>query len=237
MDLDMIKQILIVEDEPKVASILGKYLINAGYHYTWIENGLSVLPWFDETPVKDWPDLVILDLMLPGCDGMEVYKQIQELAPIPVIMATARVEESERLKGLELGADDYVCKPYSPRELIVRVSNVLARSEKVWSKEQLIESAKEGLHIDINAMQARINGQSLDLTPAELRLLHFFQLHQDSVFTRQQLLDQAYEDFRVVTERSVDTHIKNLRKKLNNVGACNALIKSVYGVGYMFTMA
>lgn len=89
----MKKQILIVEDEPKVASILGKYLINAGYHYTWIENGLEVLPWFDNTPVKDWPDLVILDLMLPGCDGVEVYEQIQKLAPIPVIMATARVEE------------------------------------------------------------------------------------------------------------------------------------------------
>lgn len=233
----MCKQILVVEDESKVSNILGKYLVSAGYQFILLENGSSVLPWFDKTPMQDWPDLVILDLMLPGCNGEEVYKQIQTLAPIPVIMTTAKVNESDRLKGLELGADDYVCKPYSPRELMVRVRNVLSRSEKNWSKDHLLPSKDENLSIDVDAMHASVNGQGLDLTPAELRLLHFFKLHQDTVFSRQQLLDQAYQDFRVVTERTVDTHIKNLRKKLEEAKATNILIKSVYGVGYLFTIS
>ena len=174
------------------------------------------------------PDLLILDLMLPERDGLDIYRELRTFSQVPVVMATARIDEIDRLVGLELGADDYICKPYSPREVVVRVKNILRRS----GEENTMQEINRGLCIDDKKMTVSFNGQDVVLTPAEFRLLSFFNKHPEQVFSREQLMTQIYADSRVVTDRTIDSHIKNLRRKLQAVSAESECVKSIYGVGY-----
>jgi len=214
--------ILVVEDEPQLARLLADYLRDAGYDPHILADGRQVVPWVR----THRPALVLLDLMLPGEDGMSVCRTIRAFSEVPIVMVTARVEEIDRLLGLELGADDYVCKPYSPREVVARVRAILRRARPGAA------DAGRALVVDEDAYEARLDGQVLSLTPVEFRLLAALAAHPGRVLSRSQLQDYLYHDHRVVTDRTVDTHVKNLRRKLVDVRPGQEIIRSVYGVGY-----
>jgi len=216
-------EILIVEDEPKLAAVLRDYLQIEGYRSHHIDNGLEVLPWFKKNDAA----LILLDIMLPGKDGLAICREIRSFSQVPIIMVTARIDEIDRLLGLELGADDYVCKPFSPRELVARVKAVLRRT---GSAEATAPSGDFSLNPD--TYLASYLGQPLDLTAVEFRLLGLLVNHPYKVYSREQLLSYIYTDQRVVGERTIDTHIKNLRKKLEHISPNKELIRSIYGVGY-----
>jgi two-component system response regulator BaeR len=217
-------RVQVIEDEPKLAQLLLDYLAAANYDTDWVANGREALARF----VAFNPDLVLLDLMLPGRDGLDVCKDIRRVSQVPLIMITARVDEIDRLLGLEIGADDYICKPFSPREVMARVKVILRR---IPASSRTTTPDTGELIIDTDRFEARWKGQLLDLTPAEFRLLHTLASIPGRVFPRDQLIDQVYDDHRVVTDRTIDSHIKNLRRKLSVVSA-DELIRSVYGVGY-----
>lgn len=216
--------ILIVEDEPKLAALLSDYLKAASFDTEIVGDGLAAIPAFQR--VK--PDLIILDLMLPGRDGLEICRELRVTSDVPIIMVTARVEEIDRLLGLEMGADDYLCKPFSPREVVARVRAILRRARGSSNAQQ----ATTGLHIDESQYLIKLDGQSLDLTPVEFRLLSALASPVGQIFSRDRLLDHLYDDHRVVTDRTVDSHVKNLRRKLEAVRPGDDLIRSIYGVGY-----
>lgn len=221
------KRILIIEDEPKIAALLADYLSSkGGFHTAIVDRGDAVLDAFQ----TEKPDLVLLDLMLPGMDGIEVCKLLRSRSSVPIIMVTARVDEIDRLLGLELGADDYICKPFSPREVVARVKAVLRRSEPAAAGAAVGPS----LEIDEVGFTARLNGSDLGLTGVEFALLKALSASAGRVFSRDQLMNTMYSDYRVVSDRAVDTHIKNLRKKLARVSGDEELIHSVYGLGYRF---
>lgn len=225
-------KILVVEDEPKLAEVLRTYLEAAGYEVRCVDDGLQVMDL-----VREWePALVLLDLMLPGRDGLDVCRDIRSHTAIPVIMVTARTEEIDRLLGLELGADDYICKPYSPREVVARVRAVLRRAEADGGHGRARDAA-QGLRIEPDAWRACLDGVMLDLTPVEFRLLALLASQPGRIFSRDQVLDGLYDDHRIVTDRTVDSHVKNLRRKLATVRPDSELIRSVYGVGYRLDLA
>ncbi|MGO2076621.1 MAG: response regulator [Pseudoalteromonas sp.] len=214
--------ILIVEDEPTLGQILSEYLQQSGFNTHIIADGLTVIDWIKEHK----PSLVILDLMLPHRDGLDIYKELRTFSSIPVIMATAKVEEIDRLLGLELGADDYICKPYSSREVVARVKNIVRRNT--------LEPQTQNLIINEEAMTAHYYQKALKLTPAEFKLLHFLFNNKNKIYSRNQLMDKIYHDSRIVTDRTVDSHIKNLRRKLHTINDGSECIKSIYGMGYKF---
>ncbi len=214
--------VLIVEDEPKLAKLLDDYLRASGFETSCLADGLEVAP----AIARRRPDLILLDLMLPGRSGLEVFKDVRAAADIPIVMVTALVEEVDRLVGLELGADDYVCKPFSPREVVARVKAVLRRGAREKS------GASSGLDMDESRYEAILDGQALDLTPVEFRLLKTLASRPGRIFPRGELLDSLYADHRIVADRTVDSHVKNLRRKLQKVREGDGLIHSVYGVGY-----
>jgi len=218
------RTILIVEDEPKLAQVLVEYLADAGYETKRIDNGNEVIPWIQQHQ----PDLMVLDLMLPGRGGLEICNETRSFSDVPIIMATARIEEIDRLIGLELGADDYLCKPYSPRELVARIKAIFRRIDII----QTGAAAPAGLEIDTDRMEVRFDGHKLNLTAVEFRLINYLAASPGRVFSRGQLLDKLYDDHRVVSDRTVDSHIKNLRKKLADIAPDRDIIKSIYGVGY-----
>ena len=217
--------ILIVEDEPKLARLLSNYLRQAGYEPHWVENGLDVLP----VVRNNMPALILLDLMLPGKGGMDLCKEIRAFSLVPIIMITARIEEIDRLLGLELGADDYICKPFSPREVVARVKAVLRRTAP---QQQVVVTP--GLHLDEERFQATLHGHDLELTVVEFKLLGFLAANPGRIYNRSQLMDRIYPDQRVVSDRTIDSHIKNLRKKIAGVSPDSEIIHSVYGIGYKF---
>lgn len=216
-------RILIVEDEPKLASLLNDYLQSNGYTTDCLVDGSQVVPSIRE----NMPSLVLLDIMLPGTDGMEVCREIRRFSDVPIIMLTARVEEIDRLLGLELGADDYICKPFSPREVVARVKAVLRRSQGGIS---LIQE----LMLDESRNMAVLKGQSLDLTVVEFQLLKLLASDPGRIFTRNQLIDKIYHDHRIVSDRTIDSHIKKLRRKISDALPGQEFIQSVYGIGYKF---
>jgi two-component system response regulator BaeR len=216
-------RILIVEDEPKLAALLSDYLQQAGFEASRLDNGLEVAPRVREQA----PDLILLDLMLPGKDGLEVCKEVRSFSAVPIVMVTARVEEIDRLLGLELGADDYICKPFSPREVVARVKAVLRRAGAATLQA-------EGLVLDESRYLATLHGHDLDLTAVEFKLLHFLSANPGRIYSRTQLMDRIYPDQRTVGDRTIDSHIKKLRKKLAAVASGEELIHSVYSVGYKF---
>jgi len=223
----MSDMILIVEDEPKLASLLSDYLKQSGFDTHILMDGLHVAAWVKQHS----PSLMILDLMLPNKDGMEVCKEIRQFSELPIIMATARIEEIDRLLGLELGADDYVCKPFSYREIVARVKAILRRIDKAASKE--LSASSQLMELDKDKYQAKIQGALLDLTVVEFNLLVVLASEPGRIYQREQLMQAIYKEYRVVSDRTIDSHIKKLRKKIKAVYP-EELIYSVYGLGYKF---
>lgn len=217
-------RILVVEDEPKVAKILQDYLQNSGYQVTCIEQGDLVVPWC----LKQEVDLILLDLMIPGADGMAVCRRIRKFSDVPVIIITAKVGETDRLLGLEAGADDYICKPFSPREVVARVNAVLRRAQG----RRLSSLMEVGpIRIAPESFRAWVGNRELKLTPSEFKLLQVLMGAPRRVFSRNELIQKAqgydFDGF----DRTIDSHIKNLRKKLAGI-VPDPLIVSVYGIGY-----
>ncbi len=221
----MTEHILIVEDEADLAQVVADYARAAGYHPTVIGDGGAALDAVRASP----PDLIVLDLMLPGLDGLALCRAVRAFSEVPIVMVTARVEEIDRLLGLEIGADDYLCKPFSPRELMARIKVILRRSGKGAAPARAIEVDEPGQRI-------WIKGQLLELTPSEYFILAGMARRSGQVFSRVQLLDLANGDSLDVADRAVDSHIKNLRRK---IAACLPdvdAIHSVYGLGYRFDL-
>jgi two-component system response regulator BaeR len=218
------KLVLIVEDEPQLAGLLADYLQRAGFSSHCVGDGSAAV---DEIRARR-PALVLLDLMLPGKDGMAVCRETRAFSGVPIIMVTARIEEIDRLLGLELGADDYICKPFSPREVIARVKAVLRRVEGGP------EAARSGLQLDADGYRAAFRGRPLDLTAVEFQLLRMLASEPGRIFTRSQLMGGIYSDHRIVSDRTIDSHVKKLRRKISVASPGEELIHSVYGVGYKF---
>jgi two-component system response regulator BaeR len=229
-------RVLVVEDEPRLAALLADYLRAAGHEPECVTDGSLALVAYAERR----HDLVLLDLMLPGLDGLTVCRRLREDSAVPIVMLTARADEADRLAGLELGADDYIAKnPFSPREVLARVKAVLRRARAPALPVAAAPTAAAGvplpaLHIDEAAWAARWQGRPLDLTPNEFRLLRTLAARPGRVFERAQLLEQLHGDTRPVTDRAVDSHVKNLRRKLEAAGAGSERIRAVYGVGYAY---
>lgn len=216
--------IMIVEDEPQLAQLQADYLIHAGFHANIVGDGQQALRRLAECPA----DLVLLDVMLPGVDGLTLCRSIRRDSEIPIIMVSARGEEADRLLGLEVGADDYLCKPFSPREMVARVKTVLRRTKS--SAPEAINS----LTLDADRLTVNVIGGSAQLTSVEFQLLQVMQRQAGRVFSRSQLMDTIYQDQRVVSDRTIDSHIKKLRKKLSEILPGQEMIQSVYGAGYRF---
>ncbi len=218
----MRQTILIVEDSQELAQLLSDYLAQAGFSSHCLYKGDRVIEWV----TKNQPNLILLDIMLPGKNGVEICREIRTFSEIPIIMVTARVEEQDRLIGLDTGADDYICKPFSPREVVARVNAVLRR---------VVDKAPEDglLKLDAEKYQASINGKMLLLTVVEYNLLALLAESPGRVFSRSQLIERIYQDHRIVSDRTVDSHVKKLRKKISEVHD-RELIHAVYSAGYKY---
>ena len=219
----MAEKIFVVEDEPRLAALLADYLRAVGYGVECISDGREV----GQRVREEAPNLVLLDLMLPGKDGIEICKEIRAFSSVPIVMVTARVEEIDRLLGLELGADDYICKPFSPREVVARVKAVLRRAGER-------HTPAHGLTLDKERYKAILHGKDLELTVVEFQLLHFLAGNPGQIFSRSKLMDRIYPDHRVVSDRTIDSHVKKLRRKIETAAPGEEWIHSVYGAGYKF---
>lgn len=222
----MIDQVLIVEDEPKLASLLADYLRQDGFEPNILERGEGVADFVRLTP----PAAVLLDLMLPGKDGLAVCRELREFSSVPILMVTARVEEIDRLLGLELGADDYICKPFSPREVVSRVKAVLRRARGGATQ------GVDGIVLDEGRLEMRLGDAAVALTTVEFQLLRQLVSQPGRIFSRDQLMSGMYADHRVVSDRTIDSHIKKLRRKLAETWSQTEFIHSVYGAGYRFEL-
>ena len=218
--------ILIVEDEVKLAGLLADYFQQAQYQVHCIHHGDEVTPWLKANQVN----AIILDVMLPGKDGMQLCQEIRQFSQVPILMVTARIEEIDRLLGLELGADDYICKPFSPREVVARVKAVLRRTQNQFPMPE------STISLDENTYQVNYNKQTLALTAVEFQLLKPMVKEPGRIFSREQLMQNMYADNRVVSDRTIDSHIKKLRKKLAEIANEQDFIQSVYGVGYRLSV-
>jgi two-component system response regulator BaeR len=226
---DTSRRILIVEDDAKIADMLANYLHMHGFATDCCADGQDALA----RVRRQVPALLLLDLMLPGLDGLTVCRAVRAFSAVPIIMVTARVDEIDRLLGLDTGADDYVCKPFSPREVVARIKALLRRSEGALAPA----TTAAAFAVDEARQQISWQGQALPLTPVEFRLMRLLMAHPGQVFARARLLDRLHEDLRDVSDRAIDSHIKNLRRKLEQAGTGDAGISSVYGVGYRFDEA
>ena len=218
-------RLLVVEDDPVNATLLVETLGSEGFDVERFDTGAGVLDWIREQA----PDCVLLDVGLPVVDGLTICRELRKFSAVPVIMLSARVEEIDRLLGLELGADDYVCKPFSPREVIARVRALLRRARPATAEAQ-----GTPLQLDGERFEAKLNGVLLPLTRVEFRLLGALAALPGRVLSRAQLLDCLYLDHRIVSDRTVDSHVRNLRKKIAE--ACPGVdpVESVYGLGYKY---
>jgi two-component system response regulator BaeR len=225
-------ELFIVEDEPELAALVADYAQAAGYRATVFGDGALAL----EAIRRQAPALVVLDLMLPGLDGLSLCREVRAFSDLPIVMVTARVEEIDRLLGLELGADDYLCKPFSPRELIARIKAILRRTGQ--ASAPVVRAAE----IDEAARRIRIHGRPLELTPTEYGILAALARRPGQVFSRARLLDAARENNASfganldVADRAIDSHIKNLRRKLDAALPGVEAIHSIYGLGYRFDL-
>jgi DNA-binding response OmpR family regulator len=226
MQRDMNRTVLVVDDEPQIVELARDYLEHAGFAVLVARDGPAAL----ETARRDRPDLVVLDLGLPGLDGLDVTRELRRDGSIPILMLTARDDELDKLLGLELGADDYLTKPFSPRELVARVKAVLRRADRPVGAGDVIRVGD--LMLDVPRMRTEVAGTSVDLTPTEFTLLATLARQPGRIFTRSQLLDAlhgvAFESY----ERAIDSHVKNLRRKLEPDPRQPRYVLTVYGVGY-----
>jgi DNA-binding response OmpR family regulator len=224
----LMKTVLVVDDEPQIVQLVRDYLEHGGFKVLTAADGSSAL----RLTATQRPDLVILDLGLPGIDGLDVTRSLRRNGEVPIIMLTARTDESDKLVGLELGADDYVTKPFSPKELVARVRSVLRRSEAARSPTELIRIGD--VELDVPSMRLRIDGRDVDLTQTEFQLLATMARQPGRVFSRAQLLNAvhgvAFESY----ERAIDAHIKNLRRKIEPDPHNPRYLLTVFGVGYRF---
>jgi two-component system response regulator BaeR len=220
--------ILIVEDEPKIATLLADFLHADGFETTLMHDGLNVV----ETVQKQSFDLIILDIMLPHKDGLTICKEVRVFSQIPVLMLTARVDEIDRLMGLGFGADDYVCKPFSAREVVARVQAILRRSANQNQAQEAELLTYKGICLDLDRHLCTINGVKTELTPVEFKLLRTLILKPGVVYSRDKLMDKCYDDSRIVSTRTIDSHMKNLRNKLIDEKQPESILHSIYGVGY-----
>lgn len=221
--------ILVVDDEPKIVKLARDYLEQSGYRVLAAGDGRNALI----MARQEQPDLVVLDLMLPELDGLDVCRAIRRESDVPIIMLTARIEETDRLIGLELGADDYITKPFSPRELVARVRAVLRRVQGGVRQQGLLRAGD--LEVDLNGHRVVLADETIDLTRIEFSLLAILAQHPGQTFTREQLLDRLHGYAHEGYARSIDAHIKNLRRKLESDPAEPHYVLTVYGVGYKFT--
>ncbi|MES2299805.1 MAG: response regulator [Pseudomonadota bacterium] len=212
--------VYIVEDEAELAALVADYARANGYSPTVFSDGAVALAAIEAAA----PDLLVLDLMLPGLDGLALCRAVRARSDLPIVMVTAKVEEVDRLLGLELGADDYLCKPFSPRELMARIKAILRRTQG--------KAAARAIAIDSAGRRIAVNGQALELTPSEYAILAGMAARSGQVFSRAQLLDLARADNLEATERAIDSHIKNLRRKIGAALPGVDAIHSIYGLGY-----
>ena len=219
--------ILVVDDEPKIVRLARDYLEKNGFRVVTAADGPSALA----MARREKPDLIVLDLLLPGMDGREVCRILRNESDVPIIMLTALSDESDQIVGLEIGADDYIVKPFSPRALVARVRALLRRMQGDIKAQAVIRAGD--LEVDSARHTATLNGKSLNLTPSEFDLLALLASRPGQTFTRQQLMDDLYGGAASSVDRSVDSHIKNLRRKLESVSG-ERLIETIYGVGYRF---
>lgn len=219
--------IFIVEDEPKLSRLLADYLRQSGYTPHIIERGDEVIPRVRSDP----PAAILLDVMLPGKDGLAVCRELRTFSNVPVLMVTARVEEVDRLVGLELGADDYICKPFSPREVVSRVKAVLRRAQAAGAGP-----VASGITLDEGRLEMRLDDKAVALTTVEFQLLRQLADQPGRILSRDQLMRGMYADHRIVSDRTIDSHIKKLRRKLGESWPGREFIHSVYGAGYRFDM-
>lgn len=216
--------VMLIEDEATMASIVVDYLHRASYRTQIVARGEVAV----QSVRESRPDLLLLDLNLPGMDGLQVCREVRAFSQIPILMITARVEELDRLLGLELGADDYICKPFSPREVVARVKAHLRRQQVVSPVEPPL------VEVDRETQRVSVKGQRLDLTPKEFQLMALLSASPSRVFSRAQILELAYDHDQDVVDRVVDSHMKNLRRKIAACLPDRDIIQSVYGVGYRF---
>lgn len=221
--------ILIVEDEPDLGKLLADYIEASSFTAVVIQDGLEAKTWLS----TEHADLIVLDLMLPSLDGMSLCKHIRTNDTTPIIMATAKVEEIDRLLGLEIGADDYICKPYSPREVVARIKAILRRCQPDDANgNKLLQS----INLDPHKHLISIHGNAVNITSIELKLFELLYNEPGRIFTREYIMDNIYNDYRIVSDRTVDSHIKKLRKKLHDAAPNMNLIHSIYGAGYKFEL-
>ncbi len=225
------QRILVVEDDMEIARTLRDYLEVAGFDVTAVGDGTAALA----SARGDKPDLIVLDLGLPGLDGLDVARELRRTSIVPIVMLTARGEEADRIVGLELGADDYLVKPFSPKELVARVRAVLRRANGAVARAEVLRAAD--IEVDVPKMRARVHGQPVDLTPTEFELLATLVREPGRVFTRGQLLDALRGVTLDTYERAIDAHVKNLRKKIEPEPCRPRYVLTVHGVGYRFADA
>lgn len=222
------RKILVIDDEPQIIEVLTSYLKKDGFHVIAAADGTKAL----QIAEREEPDLILLDLMLPDIDGYEVCRALRKRSNVPIVMLTARDEETDKIVGLELGADDYITKPFSPREVLARVRAVLRRAEPGALEEATIRVGD--LEIDHTRHEVRRAGKLIDLTPTEFKLMEIFARNPRRVFTRLQLVEQvqgySFEGY----ERTIDAHVKNLRQKIEKDPKNPRYITTVFGVGYRF---
>jgi two-component system response regulator BaeR len=219
----MTSELFIVEDEPELAALVADYARAGGFEPVLFDDGAKAL----QALRTARPALVVLDLMLPGLDGLSLCRALRQFSDVPVVMVTARVEEIDRLLGLEAGADDYLCKPFSPRELMARIKAILRRAGAAQPR---------AIEVDESSRRVAIHGRALDLTPSEFSILAVLAGRPGQVFARAQLLDHAFPCNLDVTDRAIDSHIKNLRRKIEAAAPGLDPIHSIYGLGYRFDL-
>jgi|SRR5579859_4877908 len=224
----MSKSVLVIDDEPKIAELCRDYLLAAGYSVLTAADGPLGLA----LARRERPDLVVLDLMLPGMDGLDVCRELRRDSSVPIIMLTARVDETDRLVGLELGADDYLSKPFSPRELVARVRTVLRRASGTAAPAEVIRAG--GLTLDRTRFKVNLPDREITLTPTEFEILAVMAAQPGRVFSRAQLLTAAHGLAFESYERAIDSHIRNLRRKLQAGSDEPEYIQTVHGIGYKF---
>jgi len=218
--------ILIVEDEATIANVLTLYCEQEGFRVTHFDRGNDVVNYVKNNSV----DLMLLDLMLPGVDGITICREVRNFSDLAIIMITAKVEEIDRLVGLEIGADDYICKPFSPREVIARVKTVMRRIGTL--RGTIVQS---GFTLEPESYKLTLDGSLIELTPIEFKIFELLITNIERIFTRGEILNTVYNDSAEVSDRNIDTHIKKIRQKISAINKHINPIAAVYGVGYKFT--
>lgn len=221
------KLILIVEDEPKIAQVLVDFFTLSNFQTKVLHDGAHAVETIEELS----PVAVVLDLMLPNKDGLTICREVRQFSQVPILMLTARVDEIDRLNGLGIGADDYVCKPFSPREVVARIETILRRVHPTMLEQVSSQLNYKNITLDLDKFICNQDGKAIELTPVEFRLLWALMEKPGKVLSREILMSRCYQDERIVSNRTIDSHMKNLRTKLARSGADN-ILQSIYGVGY-----